>query len=160
MSNCCTRGGREGGVDFVWRRAAALVAPELRPCHQVQHCTQANGEQCPHRRSDINRFSRQDKHVHQTQLPHPGAGHCRVLLVNTSLFHRGDPLHLHPFPRAAGHRHECCHRPRIVFCGVASVHNVYLWQWEKTCATRELVESRALGVQPDLTHTLELSTLV
>ncbi|KAM7285098.1 uncharacterized protein ISCGN_032063 [Ixodes scapularis] len=48
----------------------------------------------------------------------------------------------------------------IVFCGVASVHNVYLWQWEKTCATRELVESRALGVQPDLTHTLELSTLV
>lgn len=48
----------------------------------------------------------------------------------------------------------------IVFCGVASVHNVYLWQWEKTCATRQLVESRALGVQPDLTHTLELSTLV
>lgn len=48
----------------------------------------------------------------------------------------------------------------IVFCGVASVHNVYLWQWEKTYATRELVESRALGAQPDLTHTLELSTLV
>ncbi|XP_064474992.1 uncharacterized protein LOC135389011 [Ornithodoros turicata] len=48
----------------------------------------------------------------------------------------------------------------IVFCGVASVHNVYLWQWEKTRATKELAESRALGPQPDLTHTLELSTLV
>ncbi|XP_022240234.1 uncharacterized protein LOC111085529 [Limulus polyphemus] len=55
----------------------------------------------------------------------------------------------------------------IVFCGVVSVQNVYVWQWEKTQASRERVESRLSQlrhsgrVAPDVTaHSTELSTLV
>lgn len=62
----------------------------------------------------------------------------------------------------------------IVFCGVASVQNVYLWQWEKTRASREFLSTKHAGCNssrlhestcsttaPDVTvHTMELSTLV
>ncbi|XP_076332118.1 uncharacterized protein LOC143237112 [Tachypleus tridentatus] len=55
----------------------------------------------------------------------------------------------------------------IVFCGAISVQNVYLWQWEKTQASRERVESRLSQLResgligPDVTaHSMELSTLV
>ncbi|KFM67872.1 hypothetical protein X975_24348, partial [Stegodyphus mimosarum] len=50
----------------------------------------------------------------------------------------------------------------IVFCGVASVHNVYLWQWEKTRACKELQQSRLsqLGLDPSSQRAIELSTLV
>ncbi|GBM79055.1 hypothetical protein AVEN_67998-1 [Araneus ventricosus] len=50
----------------------------------------------------------------------------------------------------------------IVFCGVASVHNVYLWQWEKTRACKELQQSRLsqLGLDCSAQRAVELSTLV
>lgn len=50
----------------------------------------------------------------------------------------------------------------IVFCGVASVHNVYLWQWEKTRACKELQQSRLsqLGLDMSTQRAIELSTLV
>ncbi|GIY68732.1 uncharacterized protein CEXT_741841 [Caerostris extrusa] len=50
----------------------------------------------------------------------------------------------------------------IVFCGVASVHNVYLWQWEKTRACKELQQSRLsqLGLDCSAQRAMELSTLV
>lgn len=53
-------------------------------------------------------WTRQDKHVHQEELTYPCAGYCRLFLVNTSLFHRSNPLHIHPLPRAASHRNQCC----------------------------------------------------
>ncbi|XP_067131860.1 uncharacterized protein, partial [Centruroides vittatus] len=54
----------------------------------------------------------------------------------------------------------------IVFCGVASVHDVYLWQGHKTDASRALIESRLSRIReaslpPDSgPHVAELSTLV
>ncbi|GFY47029.1 uncharacterized protein TNIN_82661 [Trichonephila inaurata madagascariensis] len=50
----------------------------------------------------------------------------------------------------------------IVFCGVASVHNVYLWQWEKTRACKDLQQSRLsqLGLDCSAQRAVELSTLV
>uniref|UniRef100_A0A2L2YLM3 Uncharacterized protein n=1 Tax=Parasteatoda tepidariorum TaxID=114398 RepID=A0A2L2YLM3_PARTP len=50
----------------------------------------------------------------------------------------------------------------IVFCGVASVHNVYLWQWEKTRACKDLHQSRLsqLGLDVTTQRATELSTLV
>lgn len=54
----------------------------------------------------------------------------------------------------------------IVFCGVASVQNVYLWQWEKTQASQALAQIRLSRLRettigPDVTiHNMELSTLV
>ncbi|XP_013787365.1 uncharacterized protein LOC106471314 [Limulus polyphemus] len=51
----------------------------------------------------------------------------------------------------------------IIFCGAASVHNMYLWQGEKI-STRYRLSKRKLhetSLQPDLTaHVTELSTLV
>ncbi|XP_023222851.1 uncharacterized protein LOC111624269 [Centruroides sculpturatus] len=52
----------------------------------------------------------------------------------------------------------------VVFCGVTSVQNVYLWQWEKTRALEELVESKLshFGESNEMTTpgAIELSTLV
>ncbi|KAG8182278.1 hypothetical protein JTE90_029350 [Oedothorax gibbosus] len=49
----------------------------------------------------------------------------------------------------------------IVFCGVASVHNVYLWQWEKTRACKDLQRSRLSQLGLDGSQrAAELSTLV
>ncbi|RWS08948.1 hypothetical protein B4U79_12218 [Dinothrombium tinctorium] len=49
----------------------------------------------------------------------------------------------------------------IVFCGVASVQNVYLWQCEKTKASQELSESRISQLRESGSlPPIELSTLV
>lgn len=49
----------------------------------------------------------------------------------------------------------------IIFCGIASVQNVYLWQWEKTKASQELSQSRISQLRDSgYLPTLELSTLV
>ncbi|XP_054160231.1 uncharacterized protein LOC128958407 [Oppia nitens] len=49
----------------------------------------------------------------------------------------------------------------IVFCGIASVQNVYLWQWEKTKASQELSESRLINLRDSgFIPNIELSTLV
>lgn len=52
----------------------------------------------------------------------------------------------------------------VVFCGITSVQNVYLWQWEKTRAFEELVESKLshFGESNEMTaaRAIELSTLV
>lgn len=49
----------------------------------------------------------------------------------------------------------------IVFCGLASVQNVYLWQAEKTKASKEMTESRLTQLQGSaLLQPMELSTLV
>ncbi|CAG2163776.1 unnamed protein product [Oppiella nova] len=49
----------------------------------------------------------------------------------------------------------------IVFCGIASVQNVYLWQWEKTKASQEMSESRIIHLRDSgYLPTIELSTLV
>ncbi|CAG2123102.1 unnamed protein product, partial [Medioppia subpectinata] len=49
----------------------------------------------------------------------------------------------------------------IIFCGIASVQNVYLWQWEKTKASQERSESRIIHLRDSgYLPSIELSTLV
>jgi len=49
----------------------------------------------------------------------------------------------------------------IVFCGIASIQNVYLWQWEKTKASQKLSETQLKKIKDyGYLPNLELSTLV